>query len=312
MTARVIDSHLHLWDLGVSDYSWLGPQHGELFASFLPPEAEGELAAAGVDGAVLVQAEDSTADTAWLLEVASASEWALGVVGWVQLDDPAIAATQLEEWLQHPAFCGVRHLIHDDPRDDFLHLSVVRDSLRLVSEAGLAFDISDAWPRHLSHATALAADHPDLRIVLDHLGKPPRGSEQLPGWRAVLARFAAHPNTVAKLSGLRVPGEPYTVDALAFVWETALDLFGPSRLLWGSDWPITVPEGGYGPTKAVLDELISQLSETERSAIQGETAVETYGLGIDKGRMYQREMVHLTEEKARMHINSSDLVRGDS
>ena len=306
MTPRTIDAHLHLWDLEVGEYPWLGPSHGALFASFLPEQAERELSASGVDGAVLVQAEDSLVDTAWLLEAASRFDWILGVVGWVQLDDPAAAASQLEEWLQHPAFCGVRHLVHDDQREDFLELASVRQSLRLLSAAGLAFDIPDAWPLHLTRATAVAADQPELRVVLDHLGKPPRGTDQLEAWRAELTRFAAHPNTAAKLSGLRVAGEPYSTDALGFVWDTALELFGPTRLLWGSDWPMTVVEG-YESTKAVLDELISTLSPAERAAILGETAVETYGLGADKGRMSKQETVQLTEENAPTPANTSDL-----
>lgn len=281
MTRGVIDSHLHLWDLEVSEYSWLRPSHGALFASFLPEQAEAELSGAGVAGAVLVQAEDSLVDTAWLLDVAERSDWVRGVVGWVQLDDPMRAASQLEEWLRHPAFCGVRHLVHDDPRDDFLALTTVRQSLRLVAHAGFAFDIPDAWPRHLAAATDLAAAQPELRIVLDHLGKPPRGTDHLEAWCRELSRFAAHPNTVAKLSGLRVAGEPYSVDALSFVWDAALELFGPSRLLWGSDWPMTVADG-YASTKSVLDELVSTLSEAERDAILSETAIETYGLGIDR------------------------------
>jgi L-fuconolactonase len=306
MTPQVIDSHLHLWDLEVGEYSWLGPRHGALFASFLPEQAERELNASGVDGAVLIQAEDSLVDTAWLLEVAERSDWVLGVVGWVQLDDPALAAGQLAEWLQHPLFCGVRHLVHDDPRDDFLELGAVRESLRQIATAGLAFDIPDAWPRHLAQATALAADQPDLRIVLDHLGKPPRGGDQLDAWRGELTRFAAHQNTVAKLSGLRLAGQPYNADALGFVWDTALELLGPSRLLWGSDWPMAVAEG-YEPTKAVLDELISTLSEAERAAILGETAIKTYGLSTDKGRMSKQESAKLSDENAELLTNTSDL-----
>jgi L-fuconolactonase len=289
MTTPVIDTHLHLWNLEVSEYAWLGPQHGELFTSFLPEQAQAELSAARVDGAVLVQAEDSAIDTAWLLEVAQRSEWVLGVVGWVQLDEPAVAAAQLEEWQQHASFCGIRHLVHDDPRADFLELPSVRQSLRRVADAGVPFDIPDAWPGHLEQATALAAQLPELHIVLDHLGKPPRGSEDLDSWRAELGRLAAHPNTVAKLSGLRVPGQPYTSEALNFVWDAALELFGPKRLLWGSDWPMTMPES-YSTTKAVLDELISGLSPSERHSILAETAIRTYGLTIEKGRMYQSQL----------------------
>ena len=280
MTAalRRIDSHLHLWDLAVSDYDWLGPDNGELFASFSPEQAEAELTGFGISGAVLVQAEDSIADTAYLLDVAARHDWVLGVVGWVPLDDPGATVVQLEKWEQSPEFCGVRHLVHTDPRDGFLGMESVRQSLLILAGRGLPIDVPDAWPRHLSDVTALAAALPGLPIVIDHLGKPPRGSDQLDAWRDELIRLAAHPNTVAKLSGLRVPGQPYTAEALAFVWDTALELFGAERLMWGGDWPMSVPDGGYGPTAAVLDELVAQLSVDEQRAILADTAIRTYRL----------------------------------
>ena len=273
---RRIDSHLHLWNLDVSDYAWLTPEHGELYASFTPERAAAELTAAGIAGAVLVQAEDSIVDTAYLLDVARQSDWVAGVVGWVQLDDPSAAETQLETWMRHPEFVGVRHLIHADPREGFLGLAGVLDSLRLLARNGVAFDVPDAWPRFLSDVTETAAAIPELTIVLDHLGKPPRGTDQLEVWRTELARLASQENTVAKLSGLGVAGQPLSAEALDFVWTTALELFGPARLMWGSDWPMTVPAGGYGPTAAVLDELVGTLSEHEQRAIFAETATRVY------------------------------------
>ncbi len=277
-TLRRIDSHLHLWDLTVSDYDWLGPDNGELFASFSPAHAEAELSAFGISGAVLVQAEDSLVDTTYLLDVAAHSNWVLGVVGWVPLDDPGAAIAQLEKWEQYPEFCGVRHLIHIDLRDGFLERESVRQSLLVLASRGIPIDVPDAWPRYLSDVISLAAALPGLPIVIDHLGKPPRGTDQLGAWRDELARLAAHPSTVAKVSGLRVSGQPYTADALAFVWDTALELFGAERLMWGSDWPMSIPEGGYAPTAGILDELVSQLSVDEQQAILADTAIRTYRL----------------------------------
>ena len=273
-----VDSHLHLWNLDVSEYAWLTPEHGELHASFTPEHAQAELVAAGIDDAVLVQAEDSTADTAYLLEVAQQNDWVTGVVGWVQLDEPSVAEVQLETWMQYPEFVGVRHLIHADPRDGFLGIEGVRESLRLLAGNGVALDVPDAWPRFLSDVTDVAAAIPELSIVLDHLGKPPRGTDQLDAWREELARLADHPNTVAKLSGLGIAGQPFTAEALDVVWTTALELFGAERLMWGSDWPMTVPDGGYGATAAVLDELVGTLSEHEQRAIYGDTANRVYKL----------------------------------
>ena len=155
---------------------------------------------------MLVQAEDSERDTELMLEAAQRHPWIAGVVGWVQLDDPAVAERQLDRWQEQPQFRGVRHLVHDDPRDDFLRLPPVRRSLRQLAARGIPFDVPDAWPRHLAATADLAAELPGLRIVVDHLGKPPYGGADWERWQSTLGEVAAHPNTTAKVSGLQVRG----------------------------------------------------------------------------------------------------------
>ncbi len=109
-------------------------------------------------------------------------------------------------------------------------LAPVRSSLRLLAERGIPFDVPDAWPRHLAATAELPED---LVVVVDHLGKPPFGGRDWERWRATLAAVAARPNTVAKVSGLQVPGTPFTVAQVRPAWEVALELFGPGRLMWG-------------------------------------------------------------------------------
>jgi L-fuconolactonase len=276
----IIDSHLHLWDLEAGEYAWLGPQHGPLHRSFTAEEAERELADAGVDAAVLVQAEDSEADTRAMLDVADRSGLVVGVVGWLRLDDPSTVEKQLEEYGGHPLFRGVRHLVHDDPRDDFLHLPDVRRSLALIAERGLAFDVPDAWPRHLAGLPALADALPGLTVVLDHLGKPPRGTPALDGWADALREVARRPNTVAKVSGLQADAQPFTADALRPVWELALETFGPDRLMYGGDWPMTVPAGGYRPHWRVVASLAGELAPAERDRLLAGTAAEAYRIEV--------------------------------
>jgi L-fuconolactonase len=272
----VVDAHLHVWDLARSDYAWLTPDLGPLYATFTPEQARAELEAAGIASAVLVQAEDSERDTELMLEAAGRHPWIAAVVGWVQLDDPAVAARQLDRRLDEPRFRGVRHLVHDDPRDDFLRLPSVRRSLRLLADRGIPFDVPDAWPRHLAATAELAAALPDLRIVVDHLGKPPFGGPDWERWRATIREVAAHPNTTAKVSGLQVPGRPFTVEEVRPAWEVALELFGPARLMWGSDWPLTVLVGGYSRGWDVMSSLIDELSPAEQALVRAETARSIY------------------------------------
>lgn len=283
-TVPRIDAHLHLWDLTAGGYSWLGPQHGPLFSSFAAEQARVELDAAGIDSAILVQGEDSTRDTEFLLDTAAKHPWVVGVVGWVPLDEPAAAERELDRLGQNPVFRGVRHLVHDDPRDDFLALPEVRRSLALVAERGLSFDVPDAWPRHLEAVDALAAALPALTIVVDHLAKPPFGSPAFVRWREQFARVAAHPNTAAKVSGLRAPGVAYSAETVRPAWDAALELFGAERLMYGGDWPMSVPDGGYQSTWEVLAGLIGELSSVERALLLSGTAIASYRLGSAHGK----------------------------
>jgi L-fuconolactonase len=196
----------------------------------------------------------------------------------VRLDDPAVAERQLDRWQAEPRFCGVRHLVHDDARDDFLSLPPVRRSLRQLAERGIPFDVPDAWPRHLAATAGLAAALPELRIVVDHLGKPPYGGADWQRWRNTLREVAAHANTAAKVSGLQVPSRPFTVAEVRPAWEVALELFGPERLMWGSDWPLTVLAGGYGHAWDVMSSLVAELSPDEQERILAGTATSVYEL----------------------------------
>jgi L-fuconolactonase len=283
-SSATLDAHVHVWDLDLHEYAWLGPQHGGLFASFSPEQAQEALSSCGITAAVLVQAEDSTAETEYMLRVADRHPWVAGVVGWLPLADPDATSASLAELLRHPRFCGVRHLVHADPRADFLDTGPVRESLRQVAAAGLPLDVPDAYPRHLTQTARLAEEMPGLVVVVDHLAKPPLGRPEMGEWRAQLERVARSAQTVAKVSGLRAPGAPYTVEAVRPAWDAALELFGPERLMFGSDWPVTVPEDAYGPrgyrpTYEVLVELVGELSADEQRSVMGDTARRIYRLG---------------------------------
>ncbi len=169
-------------------------------------------------------------------------------------------------------------MIHDDPRANVLELPAVRKSLALLAQAGVPFDVPDAFPRHLGQVAAIAAELPELTVVVDHLGKPPRAGveEEFALWEQQLRAAAALPNTVAKLSGLHCPGAGLSAAALKRPWTVALEAFGPSRLMYGGDWPVSLLGLPYAQTLGVLGELIDSLSPDEAAAIWHGTAEATY------------------------------------
>lgn len=285
----IIDSHMHVWDRSVSDYEWITDDLTPLTEMHTPVRNAEALAACGIDEVVLVQAEDSATDTAYMLKTAKGlldgglpdghPTRITGVVGWVPLDDPATAAAALEEYAEEPLFKGVRHLIHRDPRaTEFLRLDSVHAGLRALTRAGLVLDLPDAWPWFATDIAATAAQHPDLLIVIDHLAKPPADPVQWDLWAQSMRAAAAQPNTVTKLSGLHLEGLDYTAAALRPSFELALEAFGPQRMMYGGDWPMTRLNDDYVITFEVLAELVDTLSDAEAKAIWFGTAARTYQL----------------------------------
>ncbi|WP_348789972.1 amidohydrolase family protein [Leifsonia sp. NPDC080035] len=271
-----VDAHLHLWDLDAIDYPWLTDRLAPINRSFGLDEVQPQLERAGVDRVVLVQAANSIEDSAAMFAVSS--PLVAGVVAWVDLLDPATAARQLAGWEAHPGFVGVRHLIHDEPDPDWLARPAVRSSLALLADAGRAFDVVGVLPRHLEHAVAIADELPHLHLVIDHLGTPPVGGAGAGPWARLIRELAARPNVSVKLSGLTTLGGGSDAARLRPFVEHALESFGPSRVLYGGDWPVSTLAGDYAATHAVAVELIAGLSPAERHDVLSGAAERAYRL----------------------------------
>ncbi|MFF8572532.1 amidohydrolase family protein [Streptomyces sp. NPDC015408] len=279
----VVDAHLHVWDPGVAAYDWLGPAMSPLDRAMRFPDARRSLRSAGVDAAVLVQAADNDADTDLMLATAAAHPEVVGVVAWVPLDDPGRARARLTALRGDPHVVGVRTLLHERSDPDWILGPDAGTGLALLAEAGLTLDYPTSSPAALRHLPDLAARHPGLRLVVDHLGKPPVGGgrEDRAEWRRLIAAAALHPGTHAKVSGLYSASGPLdtwtTAEVRPFV-EDALELFGPERLMYGGDWPISLLAGGYARTWESVCELLAPLAPDDRAAVLGGTAARVYRL----------------------------------
>jgi L-fuconolactonase len=270
----IVDAHLHVWRRARSPYGWLRGDGLIPVAGDHPLEdALPALRNAGVDAVVLVQADDADGDTDLMSEEADAHPEVAGVVGWLPLDDEERAAARLEALRRRGRLAGVRSLIHDRPDDAWILGAEAAAGLALLEREGIPFDYVTADPRAMRHLPELAARHPDLTIVLDHLGKPPVGGDLAP-WRELLRSAAGIPRLVAKVSGLS-PIEP---DGVRVVVGDALEILGAERLLYGGDWPMVDLAGGYGVWWGAIHPIVDALAPDERSAILGGTAQRVYGL----------------------------------
>lgn len=286
----IIDAHQHFWNLDRASYPWLGPDLAPIDRTIEFDELAPILERTGIDRTVLVQSADNDEDTRYMLQVAAEHPEIAGVVAYVPLHQPQQAADRLDQLRRNPMVVGVRNLIHDQPDPDWLIRPEVDEGLGMLAERAVSFDVVSVLPRHLELVTTLSERHPDLRMVIDHLSKPPikaqLGQAGRPGhsgepWRSLITAAAENPQVYAKVSGLYPPvgaSEDWAVDDLRPWFEFAYELFGPRRLMYGGDWPISITAGGYDRVWGALSTLFDELEPADRDAILAGTAIEFYGL----------------------------------
>ncbi len=282
MAAGIVDAHHHLWDLGVRDQDWItGAALEPLRRDFLLGDYQPLAAQDGVRASVVVQTVTVAAETPELLALAATSDLIAGVVGWADLTAPDLT-DRIAELTALPGgdkLVGLRHQVQSEPDPDWLSRADVLRGLAAVARAGLVYDLV-ITAGQLPAAARAAAAVPDLRFVLDHLGKPAIASGSTQPWERDLRRLAALPNTAGKLSGLVTEADwkCWQVSDLRPYTDTALDAFGPGRLMFGSDWPVCTLAASYGEVLQAACDLTADLSDTEREAIFAGTATRLYGL----------------------------------
>ncbi|WP_147915616.1 amidohydrolase family protein [Ruania zhangjianzhongii] len=276
----MIDAHLHVWDRARSRYAWLDGAPEPLRADHSLAQAFEALTGAGVEQAVLVQADETLAETDYLLELVAADPRLAGAVCYLPLEDPETVAAQLPVLTATPDFVGIRNLTHDRSDPDWILGTDQRRSLALIEEAGVPLDYVSVLPRHLENLIRLARDHPGLPFVLDHLGKPPVGLDgDYRRWQDQLAELGSLANVVAKVSGIyRADGAAVSAQEMDAVLATALAVFSADRLMIGSDWPMCTVSGGTEVTMNVLTAAVDRLPPEQAQALRADTASRVYGL----------------------------------
>jgi L-fuconolactonase len=274
----MIDSHQHFWQLGRFDYPWLTSDLGVLYRDYIPADLSPILKQNDIEKTILVQASNSVAESRWLLELADANSFIAGVVGWVDLMSVEVEA-QLDELCAHPTFKGVRHLVESEPEDDWLIRPAVLSGLKKLSERGLSYDLL-VHTRHLKYVPYVADSCPDLRLVVDHLAKPPIAHNEIKEWSEALKPVARYPNIYCKLSGLVTEANWnswQTKDLRPYV-DYALESFGVDRMMFGSDYPVCLLAATYDMVLGSFQEL---LGDGDRDKIFSKNAARFYRLNSD-------------------------------
>lgn len=278
----IVDAHHHVWDLSVRDQGWItGPALAPLRRDFTLDDLAPEARAAGVGATVLVQTVTVADETPELLALAAAGDLVAGVVGWTDLTAPDVAQelARLRALPGGDRLVAVRHQVQEEPDPGWLVRPEVLRGLAAVAAAGLAYDL--VIRHHQLPMAVRAADAlPDLVFVLDHLGKPSIAAGEVEPWAGAVRALAARPNTACKLSGMVTEArwDRWTTTDLRPYADTALDAFGPGRLMFGSDWPVCRLAAPYPRVLAAARTLTEHLSASERNDVFAGTAQRVYGL----------------------------------
>ncbi len=275
-----IDSHHHFWNYSAEEYGWIDDSMQALRRDFLPADLKRAIEAVGVEGVVSVQARQSTVETQWLLEFADQHPFILGVVGWVDLCS-ANVSEQLEQFAPNPKLKAVRHVVQDEPDDEFILRDDLNAGVSLLRDHGLVYDIL-IFERQLAPSIQFVDRHPDQPFVLDHVAKPQIDKSLMDPWQNNIREMAKRSNVTCKVSGMVTEADhaSWTPDELRPYWETVLDAFGPERLMFGSDWPVCLLACEYARWFETVSEFASQLSESEQASLFGGTAAKAYGLDV--------------------------------
>ena len=265
MTGK-LDAHMHVWRMSRGDYDWLIPDLGPLWRDFAIDDAWPEARQAGVSQVILVQAAATAAETDFMLSISEADERVAGVVGWIDFE-AAHALDEVERMAASHHIVGLRPMIADLPDPEWILRGEFSPVLTAMAQHGLVFD---GHARHdlVPVMTELAGRHPDLRIVLNHGGKPQIADHRLDPWRNEIAVLAQHPNVSCKLSGLLTEAGVRSDDAsIGEVVGHLGECFGPERLLWGSDWPVLTLAASYKVWAEQSDRLIGRYFADHADAI---------------------------------------------
>nr|WP_320021786.1 amidohydrolase family protein [uncultured Draconibacterium sp.] len=274
----IIDTHHHLWNYNPVEFDWIDDEMAAIRKSFLPADLEATLVNSEVEGVVTVQARQSLEETNWLLKLASENDFIKGVVGWVPLADESIQQI-LEEYKSSPWLKGVRHVVQGEPDPEFILGKDFNKGISLLKNYNLVYDIL-IFEHQLANTIRFVDQHPEQQFVVDHIAKPKIKKNELEPWAKNVKELAKRENVSCKISGMVTEADYklWTEEQLNPYFETILEAFGPSRLLFGSDWPVCLVATNYFNWLELVKKTISNFSKEEQDFILYKNAQRIYNI----------------------------------
>jgi L-fuconolactonase len=273
-----IDSHQHFWKYHPVKDAWITDEMKVIQREFLPADLLPLLEKNNIDGCVAVQADQSEEETHFLLELATENDFIKGVVGWIDLRAENLEA-RLEYFSQYKKLKGFRHIVQAEPEDDFMLQEDFCNGISKLAKYNFTYDLL-IFPKHLRYATVLAKRFPQQAFVIDHLAKPNFKEADFVEWEKGIREIAACPNVMCKVSGLVTGADwnNWATSDFTYCLDVVTEVFGVSRLLFGSDWPVSLLAASYGESCDIVEHYFSKFPKIEQDKLWGGNAIEFYHL----------------------------------
>lgn len=275
----IVDAHQHFWRIDRGVYDWIDDSIPALRRDYMPEHLQAHLKLNNVSKTILVQASETDEENIFLISLAQNFDFVGGIIAWVDLDAPG-AISILQDLAKNPLIKGIRPVLQAIEDSHWILKDNVMACLRELPKLGLRFDAL-IQARHIGAIVTLAQKIPELNIVIDHASKPSfkNGIGIAPVWRDQIKQFADLPQVYCKMSGLITEyGAGWSVNSLQSVVDHILDVFSPSRIMWGSDWPVLELDATYSEWFESTQKLIKKCSPADKEEIMGGTASRFYGL----------------------------------
>jgi L-fuconolactonase len=278
---RRIDAHHHLWRYSAEEYGWIKSSMSRLQRDYTAADLSQAMASAHIDGTIAVQARQSLDETRDLLAFSESHPFIEAVIGWAPIASADFRSC-LDALSTQPKLKGLRHVVQDEPDDNFILGPDFNRGIAAMQSSGLVYEIL-IYERHLPQATKFVDAHPNQIFVLDHIAKPRIRDHVLSPWCEQVQELARRDNVFCKVSGMVTEADwhSWTESDLLPYLNTVFGAFGPSRLMMGSDWPVCLVAAEYAQWFDFLDRYAAKLSAHEREQFWGGTAIRVYGLSIE-------------------------------
>jgi L-fuconolactonase len=275
---KVIDAHQHFWQYDPIKDAWITSDMQVLRKNYLPDELWPELQANGVEGCIAVQADQSEAETLFLLELAREHYFIKGVVGWVDLQSESIEE-HLARFSGYQKLCGFRHILQGESNRALMLTPAFKRGIAALARYNYTYDLL-ILPDQLAYTNRLVAKFPDQKFVIDHIAKPPIKAGDIQAWRKDMKQLASYPNVWCKVSGLvtEADWQHWSHDTFKPYLDVVFEAFGSDRLMFGSDWPVCLLGGSYREVKGILDKYLASFSSDEQEKVWRVNAIRFYNL----------------------------------